>query len=143
MTDELTKETIRQEALESWDIGADTGKFYARVVQSLMHNKIKIEDLPLDLMKGFRLSQKLQLKIGKKMTKDNELALHTDLLDLCEKHSGEMGVPVFVHIVTSFITQLSMDSAPSEHLGISVMLEAIGENGMAYERKENDWRNDV
>jgi len=24
MTDELTKETIRQEALESWDIGADT-----------------------------------------------------------------------------------------------------------------------
>ncbi len=76
------------------------------------------------------------------MTKDNELALHTDLCDLCEKHSGEMGVPVFVHIVTSFITQLSMDSAPSEHRGVSVMLEAIGLKSMAYERKENDWRND-
>ena len=72
MTDELTKETIRQEALESWRIGADTGKFYARVINALMHNKIKIEDLPLDLMKGFRMSQKLQLKIGKKMTEDIE-----------------------------------------------------------------------
>ena len=55
MADELTKETIRQEALESNFIGVDTGKFYARVMHALMHNKLKIEDLPRDLMKGFTL----------------------------------------------------------------------------------------
>jgi len=78
----------------------------------------------------------------KKERRFNEEALNTDLCDLIEKHSGEMGVPVFVHIVTSFVTNLSMDSAPSEHTGISVMLEAIGAGGLAYKRKENDWRND-
>ena len=72
------------------------------------------------------------------MTDDKQEALHMDLCDLCEKYSGEMGVPVFVHIVTSFITQLSMDSAPSEHTGISVMLQAIGATGLAYERKEEN-----
>ena len=143
MTDELTKETIRQEALESWDIGADTGKFYARVVQSLMHNKIKIEDLPLDLMKGFRLSQKLQLKIGKKMTKDIDEKLYMDLLDLCEKYSDEMGVPDFAHFVTSFIANMCMDCAPNEMSGILMMLDAITDSGLKYKRDADDWRNDV
>jgi len=73
MADELTKETIRQEALESWRIGADTGKFYARVINALMHNKIKIEDLPLDLMKGFRLYKSPQeIKNNKKRYKNEK-----------------------------------------------------------------------
>jgi len=73
----------------------------------------------------------------------NEEALNTDLCDLLEKYSGEMGVPVFAHLVTSFIADLCMDGAPSEHTGISVMLRSISEKGLAYERAANDWRNDV
>jgi len=55
MADELTKETIRQEALESNFIGADRKKFTARVMHALVHNKLTVDDLPLDLMKGFTL----------------------------------------------------------------------------------------
>ena len=49
------------------DIGADTGKFYARVINALMHNKMK----------------------------NIEEKLYMDLLDLCEKYSDELGVPDF------------------------------------------------
>ena len=76
------------------------------------------------------------------MTEDREEVLYMDLLDLCEKHSDEMGVPDFAHFVTSFIANMCMDCAPNEMSGILMMLDAITDSGLKYKRDADDWRND-
>jgi|TARA_R110002126_G_scaffold26316_3_gene89078 hypothetical protein len=74
------------------------------------------------------------------MTDDRQEALHMDLCDLCEKYS-DTHAAVFANIVTGFIADFCLTAASSEHLGISIMLQAIAEKGIAYERKEDDRRN--